>query len=104
MNFTKHTVIGGIFIFFGSSLYAQNQMEDEILAPNHATVVAQVNDYISFMANKSKSLDNRKYYKEKALHLFLGNGYHYEENGTEKEGVVIEITSSSGEMSSKKLI
>lgn len=104
MNFTKHIIIGGIFTFFGSSLYAQNNMVDEILAPNHATVVAQVNDYISFMASKRKSLDNRKYYKEKALHLFIGNGYHYEENGTEKEGVVIEITSSSGKVSSKKLI
>lgn len=104
MNFTKHTIIGGIFIFFGSSLYAQNQTEVEILAPNQATVVAQVNDYISLMANKRKSLDARKYYKEKALHLFIGNGYHYEENGTEKEGVVIETTSSSGKVSSKKLI
>lgn len=57
-------------------MYAQNQIENEILASDHIIVVALVNDYISFMANKRISLINREYYKENALHLFLGNGYH----------------------------
>ena len=65
---------------------------------------AQLNDYISFMASKKKSVENRKYYKTKALNLFMGKGYDYEENGKLKEGVMMEITSVNKKSVSHQLM
>ena len=52
-----------------------------------------INDYVSFMADKSKSQETRYYYRKKALPLFIGNGYEYEENGVTKQGVMMQTTS-----------
>ena len=52
-----------------------------------------MNDYVSFMADKSKSQDTRYYYRKKALPLFIGEGYEYEENGITKQGVMMQTTS-----------
>ena len=65
---------------------------------------AQLNDYISFMASKKKSVENRKYYKTKALNLFIGKGYSYEYNGVESEGVMVEITYPSRHTKKKMLV
>jgi hypothetical protein len=69
-----------------------------------AEKVAQMNDYISFMASKKKAYKNRKYYSEKALNLFIGRGYDYEENGINKKGVMMEITSIRKTSVSHKLV
>ena len=52
-----------------------------------------MNDYVSFMADKSKSQETRYYYRKKALPLFIGKGYEYEENGVTKRGVMMQTTS-----------
>lgn len=86
------------------SVSAQITDQDEMIKRRAAEKVAQMNDYISFMASKKKSLDTRKYYKTKALNLFFGKGYSYEENGIEKDGVMMEITSVNRKSVSHKLI
>ena len=35
------------------------------------------------------------YYKTKALNLFIGKGFSYEENGVTKEGVMMQVTSKN---------
>lgn len=55
--------------------------------------VAQLSDYISFMADKSKPLDTRNYYKNRALNLFIGKGEPFEQEGILNTGVKMETTS-----------
>jgi len=55
--------------------------------------VAQMNDNISFMADKSKYVDTRKYYRQRALNLFIEKGEPFEEDGIHNSGVKIEISS-----------
>lgn len=58
-----------------------------------AEKTAQMNDYITYMANKKKEMKHRINRKGKALDLFLGKGYQYQEFGENKEGVMMQITS-----------
>lgn len=77
---------------------------DEQIKRTAAQRVAQMNDYISFMADKSNDMDTRQYYKKQALNLFAGRGYNYEENGVNKEGVRMEITSVNNTHPRSKLM
>ena len=77
---------------------------DEQIKRTAAQRVAQMNDYISFMADKSNDMDTRQYYKKQALNLFAGRGYNYEENGVNKEGVRMEITSENNTRPRSKLM
>lgn len=76
-----------------SAASAQSYAQDEMIKRRAAEKVGQMNDYISFMGSKKKKIENRRYYKDKALKLFIGKGYDYEENDVIKEGVMMEITS-----------
>lgn len=66
---------------------------EEQIKRRAAERVGQMNDYISFMADKQNDMDTRLYNKKQALNLFVGRGYDYEENGVPKEGVLMEVTS-----------
>lgn len=55
--------------------------------------VKLMNDYITYMADKSNSQKDRYYYRKKALPLFIGKGYEYEEYGVTKQGVMMQTTS-----------
>ena len=87
-----------------SNVSAQTISQEEMIQKRAAEKVAQMNDYISFMADKKKTVDNRRYYKTKALNLFVGKGYSYEENGVEKDGVMMEITSVNRKSVTHKLM
>lgn len=84
-------------------MMAQNSVEDQIKR-RAAERVAQMNDYISFMADKSNDLETRQYNKKQALNLFAGRGYDYEENGIHKEGVRMEVTSVNNTRPRAKLM
>ena len=84
-----------VLALFTVSAFSQVEGQEEMIKRRAAEKVAQMNDYISFMASKKKSVENRLYYKEKALNLFIGKGYKYEENGIDKEGVMMEVTSKT---------
>lgn len=77
---------------------------DEQIKRTAAQRVAQMNDYISFMADKSNDFETRQYYKKQALNLFVGRGGNYEENGVNKEGVRMEITSVNNTRPRAKLM
>lgn len=78
--------------------------QDEDLMRRAAERVKLMNDYIGFMCNKKKSIDTRKGYKGKALPLFIGKGYEYEENGIRKEGVQMQTTSRNTNSTNKSLM
>ncbi len=88
---------------FTSTVSAQytNQEEQFELTPEQveqikikgAEKTAQMNDYISYMANKKKKMERRQEKKANALNLFLGEGNSYKEFGEYKEGVMMQITS-----------
>lgn len=84
-------------------MMGQNAVDEQIKR-TAAQRVAQMNDYISFMADKSNDLETRQYYKKQALNLFAGRGYNYEENGVNKEGVRMEITSVNNTRPRSKLM
>ena len=76
----------------------------EMLKKRGAECVAQMNDYISYMADKSKDLDTRLYFRKKALNLFVGKGEPYEENGQMRSGVYMEISSVHTKNKSRRLM
>ena len=55
--------------------------------------VEQLADYIELMADKSIPAADRMEGSEQALHLFVGCGDAYEENGRIRNGVIMEVTS-----------
>ena len=77
--------------------------DDEVIQSHCAHPVAQMNDYISFMASRKKTIDNRRYYKAKALNLFIGEGFSYEENDIKKDGVITRISSINRKNTTNKL-
>ncbi len=91
-----HIFKRAILLLFAVLLFlpvmGQDSVEEQIKL-TAAQRVAQMNDYISFMADKENDLETRQYYKKQALNLFAGRGYNYEEDGINKEGVRMEITS-----------
>lgn len=88
----KRILLLQFIVMIFAPMMAQNSVEDQIKR-RAAERVAQMNDYISFMADKSNDLETRQYNKKQALNLFAGRGYDYEENGIHKEGVRMEVTS-----------
>lgn len=89
-------------LFCVSTISAQQltAQQKEAMGRRAAQKVGQMNDYISQMAkkkarglSKKEDLDNRLYIKEKALNLFIGRGYDYDENGVSKKGVYMQTTS-----------
>ena len=91
-------VMKSMLVIFALSIaiviYAQE--DKETILPHKLMITGQLNDYISFMGNKSKPEENRFYYMNKALKLFIGNGDSYEKNRVEKNGVFIHIKSKVG--------
>lgn len=69
-----------LFLMIGVTAFAQSDASiSELMKQRAQQKVAQMNDNISFMADKSKSLDTRNYYKRRALNLFIEKGEPYEE-------------------------
>lgn len=99
----KKILLLQFIVMIFAPMMAQNSIEDQIKR-RAAERVAQMNDYISFMADKSNDLETRQYNKKQALNLFAGRGYDYEENGIHKEGVRMEVTSVNNTRPRAKLM
>lgn len=99
----KKILLLQFIVMIFAPMMAQNSVEDQIKR-RAAERVAQMNDYISFMADKSNDLETRQYNKKQALNLFAGRGYNYEENGIHKEGVRMEVTSVNNTRPRAKLM
>ena len=102
-SFLRRIVVLQFAFLFFLPIMGQNAVDEQIRR-TAAQRVAQMNDYISFMADKSNDLETRQYYKKQALNLFAGRGYNYEENGVNKEGVRMEITSVNNTRPRSKLM
>lgn len=78
----------------GATAFAQSDAGiSELMKQRAQQKVAQMNDNISFMADKSKSLDTRNYYKGRALNLFIEKGEPFVEEGIRNTGVKMQTTS-----------
>ena len=86
-------VLFAIFSFATIGSAQVTNQEEDFVKHREVERVAQLFDYISFMGNKSQSLENRMYYYNKALNLFVAKGSDYEDNGVVKEGAMVEVTS-----------
>lgn len=102
-TFLRRIVVLQFAFLFFLPIMGQNAVDEQIKR-TAAQRVAQMNDYISFMADKSNDMETRQYYKKQALNLFAGRGYNYEENGVNKEGVRMEITSVNNTRPRSKLM
>lgn len=58
-------------LFMASNVCAQTYAQEELAKQRAAERVAQMNDYVSFMASKEKNLNYRRYYKNKHLTFSL---------------------------------
>ncbi len=65
----------------------------ESIMENGKRIIALLNDYISFMADKNNSLQDRLDCKNRALSLFIANGNSYNVDGVTKQGVILETIS-----------
>ena len=99
----KRILLLQFIVMIFAQMMDKNSVEEQITR-RAAERVAQMNDYISFMADKSNDLETRQYNKKQALNLFAGRGYDYEENGIHKEGVRMEVTSVNNTRPRAKLM
>ncbi len=96
MDKLRRFIISLLFLVVIVPGYAQDVKADElfqVLLQHKLMRVYLMNDYVSYMADKSKSHETRYYYRTKALPLFIGKSYEYEENGVTKRGVMMQTTS-----------
>lgn len=91
-------------LFMVSNACAQTYAQEELAKQRAAERVAQMNDYVSFMASKQKNPNYRRYYRNKALNLFIGKGYDYNRDGYPCKGVIMEVSSTQRRTVSKPLI
>lgn len=89
----KFTLASIVILMSSISANAQNIENDKMLQQRARERVRLMNDYVTFMADKSSSEENRRYYRDQALPLFIGKGYEYEEHGVTKRGVMMQTTS-----------
>ena len=88
-----------------ASAYAQSAYYCEKLFKEDANGRAQLlNDYVSFMTDKSKGDIARNYYRKKCLSLFFSKGYTYEESDTSRQGVMVKIISRKDTSTSTSLL
>ncbi len=85
-----------IILISGATASAQN-LDDaarkRLMEERARQMVAQMNDNITYMADKSKNLKTRQFYRTQALNLFIGNGEPYELEGESNAGVKMQTTS-----------
>ena len=89
----KFTLASIVILMSSISVNAQDYKDEKLFQQRAKERVKLMNDFVSFMADKSKSQETRYYYRKKALPLFIGEGYEYEENGVTKQGVMMQTTS-----------
>lgn len=89
----KFTLASIVILMSSISAGAQDYDKDKILQQRVKERVKLMNDFVSYMGDKRNSEGSRYYYRKKALLLFIGKGYEYEENGVTKQGVMMQTTS-----------
>lgn len=105
MNTIFKFALASIVVLMSSiSINAQDHNEEKLFQRRVKERVKIMNDYVSYMSDKSKPEDARYYYRKKALTLFIGNGYEYKENDITKQGVTMQTTSVNSNDVKTKLL
>ena len=96
-NITRHIICVILTILF--SVYSFEVFAQDFDRANVKSRVAErvqlMNDYVAYMADKKNDYPTRIYYRKRALPLFIGKGYKYISDGIEKEGVMMQTTSTN---------
>lgn len=93
MKYIKYIVMA-LYLFVGIDASAEiDKGLSDLMKQRAQQKVAQMNDNISFMADKQYDLDTRMYYRGVALKLFIEKGEPFEEEGIRNSGVKMETTS-----------
>ena len=88
----KHYLLLIIFTVISVTANAEDDIYDKIRSRT-CLKLCQLNDCLTFIADKNSDLETRQYYKKQALNMFVGKGYCYENDGVLKNGVKINIHS-----------
>ena len=92
----KHCIVT-ICLFLSGSLASQAQELDNptkgIIRSHVCEKVGQLYDYIGFLSNPQNSIEARKRIMNKAVRMFIANCGPYEEDGIQKRGVEMEVSS-----------
>lgn len=105
MKVIRYILFTMLLSVVGASAFAQSDAGiSELMKQRAQQKVAQMNDNISFMADKSKNLDTRNYYRGRALNLFVERGEPFEEEGIHNSGVKMETTSIYRKKPTKRLM
>ena len=91
MKRTISIIISLLFLF--SCINAQNTNVDALIQKRAKEKVALMLNYISHMADKKKDVSTRKYYKQKALNLYIGAGLSYLLHGITYDPVKMQVSS-----------
>ncbi len=93
-NYKIGFIVLTILFAIANTVDAQNSAIEEKIKSRAAHKVGLLGEYIGTIADKSQGdLRTRLHFCDKALSLFIGKGGPYEEDGVERKGVVMEVTS-----------
>lgn len=100
-----------MFLFLGTSIpvCAQIQTEsEEIISRRQSHIIKMLNDYIDYIADSTEKYEDRKYYVNRALKLFINEGDEYEifDGSVIKKisGSIVEIRSKYGKRNVRRRI
>ena len=83
--------------------YAQSDISN-LIAHRAQQKVKQMTDYVAYMADKEKPIEDRKEYRIAALNLFISHGEPYIVNGASRKGVYMQITSKYRKKPNQRLL
>jgi len=86
------SIITALLLTF-SCIDAQTTKVDALIQKRAKEKVALMLNYISQMSDKKKDISTRKYYKKKALNLYIGAGESYPLHGVTYEPVKMQVSS-----------
>lgn len=104
MKTTFRFLLVTVLFTFATQTYAQNNNIETLIQVRAAEKVKQMCDYIEFIANPENNRDIRAKYKGKAVRLFMANCEPYNEDGVQKKGVSMEITSTLRTRTTRRLM
>jgi len=93
----KHCIVTTLLMVLGSLVTQAKDPklpDEEIITPHVCLKVKQICDYMEFLANPDNNREVKAKYMLKAMRLFLADCEPYEEDGIQKRGVEMEITST----------
>ena len=99
----KKYILTFAIIISATLAYAQPNNENAMTI-RAVQKVKQLADYITYMADKEKPIEDRKEYRQAALNLFIGQGKSFIVNGAPREGVYMLITSKHRKKPAQRLM